>query len=133
MTAKRAREEAATGFEWAGKKSSFIGNNASAWKMPAKQTNVDVDAWSKNAVGEQAQADETELRKVFEEVDLDNSDTIELDEFISAFKNLPGLMLDEPQLVKLFRSVDTDGSGGIDFDEFKVAYAQMDIVKSFMQ
>ncbi|KAL3915701.1 MAG: hypothetical protein SGILL_005522, partial [Bacillariaceae sp.] len=62
----------------------------------------------------------SDLRRIFEVMDLDGNGTIDLDEFIDAYTQVkPGLSTAE--ITKLFREADLDGNGVLDFEEFEAS------------
>ena len=62
--------------------------------------------------------DEIQLRVAFNQVDTDNSGSIDVEELSNAMRAL-GRDLPREQIRAMMDAVDTDKSGEIDFDEFK--------------
>lgn len=62
--------------------------------------------------------DEIQLRVAFNQVDADNSGSIDVEELSNAMRAL-GRDLPREQIRAMMDAVDTDKSGEIDFDEFK--------------
>ena len=62
--------------------------------------------------------DEIQLRVAFNQVDTDNSGSIDVDELSNAMRAL-GRDLPREHIRAMMDAVDTDKSGEIDFDEFK--------------
>ena len=70
-----------------------------------------------------------ELRAVFGEIDADGNGTLELDEFIEAFRALVGDgSMSDGDLTTIFQGADVDGSGHIDFEEF-AKVCEMDVMQ----
>lgn len=59
-----------------------------------------------------------QIQSLFAKVDVDKSDRIELDEFISMFEQMK-LTVNRQYISDIFESIDFDGSGYISFSEFK--------------
>jgi Ca2+-binding EF-hand superfamily protein len=63
-------------------------------------------------------SDETILIRAFKYFDLDNTETVDIDEWKKAIEKI-GVVLPNPQVVEeLFRYYDTDKSGALDYKEF---------------
>ena len=63
-------------------------------------------------------SDETVLLKAFKYFDLDNSESVDLDEWRKALEKI-GVVMPSPQVTEeLFRYYDTDRSGALDYKEF---------------
>lgn len=61
--------------------------------------------------------EEFTLRKIFKQFDLNNSNTITLDELAAMLAKL-GISVDRKFLVGMMKKLDTNGTGMIEFDEF---------------
>ena len=61
--------------------------------------------------------EEFTLRKIFKQFDLNNSNTITLDELAAMLAKL-GISVDRKFLVGMMKKLDTNGTGVIEFDEF---------------
>ena len=64
-----------------------------------------------------AQKAQSNLRSVFDEIDVNGDGALCLAEFTRAYKKVDASLTDS-QIAKLFRDADTDRSGELDFDEF---------------
>ena len=65
--------------------------------------------------------EESNLEEIFENVDLDGSDSIDFQEFSQAALDARILLKDE-NLEKAFQAFDTDGDGGIDQEELRMVF-----------
>jgi Ca2+-binding EF-hand superfamily protein len=65
-----------------------------------------------------------EFRKVFQDLDTDNSGTVDVDEIATMFKKL-GEKTSRKKIVEMMAEVDTDGSGFIEFQEFLMLMLQI--------
>lgn len=61
--------------------------------------------------------EEFTLRKIFKQFDLNNSNTITLDELAAMLAKL-GISVDRKYIVGMMKKLDTNGTGVIEFDEF---------------
>jgi Ca2+-binding EF-hand superfamily protein len=61
--------------------------------------------------------EEFTLRKIFKQFDLNNSNTITLDELAAMLAKL-GIAVDRKYIVGMMKKLDTNGTGVIEFDEF---------------
>ena len=59
------------------------------------------------------------LKSLFAKVDVDRSERIELDEFISMFEKMQITLINRAQISQIFESIDFDGNGFITFPKFK--------------
>jgi hypothetical protein len=74
-----------------------------------------------------------DLRNIFNELDIDGSGALDIDEFTKALKRFgiakADCTLDENFITAIFNAVDRDGNGVVDFDEFaKVAKCELELV-----
>jgi Ca2+-binding EF-hand superfamily protein len=61
--------------------------------------------------------EEVTLRKIFKQFDLNNSNTITLDELAAMLAKLC-ISVDRKYIVGMMKKLDTNGTGVIEFDEF---------------
>ena len=57
------------------------------------------------------------MQSLFAKVDVDKSDRVELDEFISMFEKMK-LQVNRQHIAQIFDSIDFDGNGHISYSEF---------------
>ncbi|CAG9319479.1 unnamed protein product [Blepharisma stoltei] len=63
-------------------------------------------------------SEETVLIRAFKYFDLDNTETVSLDEWKKAIEKIGIIVQDPEQIIELFNIYDADGSGALDYKEF---------------
>lgn len=135
MTARMAQQNAVAGMTsgWSGRKNNALSfQNPNAFHVAKRSGDVNSGTWFQQNSVSQDKKDMQELRDAFDRVDLDSSNSIEMDEFTSALKFL-GAEMDVFQMESLFQELDKDGNGALDFDEFAVGYDRIDVMKTFIE
>lgn len=133
MSAQDAKELAKNGMQLYGLNSGIRWQSPDAHKR-VRSNSTDSKGWfaRSNPMNALEGKTKTDLREAFDAVDLDQSNSIELDEFTSALKYM-GAEMDVHQMETLFREIDTDRSGAIDFEEFVTGYEKIDVMRSFVE
>ena len=108
--------------------------DTAGWKKRPETIEEKMNCWGANAAVNNYEARKAakrreELRAVFGEIDADGNGTVDLDEFIHAFRTLVGDgSVSDDDLGVIFEGADVDDSGQLDFEEF-VKVCEMDVMQ----